>query len=651
VTRGAATGRLQNLSLAGPAGLLLALVPVAAALRLTANGGGYTIDEWGIWGAATVVAAGVALVSQPVTRLSGVQRVLPLSLLGLALWSYTSIHWAAWPQSALVEGNRYLVYSAAVTLVLVALPAQRWRRLLVAFVAACTALPALQVALQLWHSPNALARFEGGRLVAGVGYGGGLAAAVAIGFWPLVAFASDRSTPRPMRPLAAAGAGLVLATVVPTEARASVWALVLSAIVFFALCPSPIRSGSIAAGALVPTLGLWHQLNGVFASAGVSHAHTVGVSIMLVGLIAGTVGLAQVVLDELVTLPPVARRALAVAALVWLVLVLAVGSVGAFAVTDGHPVTWARHTLQRTVDRVGTEGGQAAGAGQAGSRFGSLDTGRYDLWKVAARGFRERPAEGFGAGNFGYLNVLIGRPFLFPYQAHSQLLEVAATLGFPGLALYLAALLLPIGACIWLRASGTQPKTDQLLAAGIGGALGYFAVHAQVDWIWQLSSCALPALLLAATAVAMLPPGRERPRSLVTGGAALLASVLAAAVLIVPATLAQRYLERSYAEPAAAALSDAHRAGRLDRLSGRPDLATARALLRTGDTAGALAAARRAAGAEPKFWVAWQVLAETAAREAQQRSALAARARVRLLAPHLPLELRAEVPGPSFDHY
>jgi len=112
--------------------------------------------------------------------------------------------------------------------VLVALPAQRWRRLLVAFVVACTALPALQVALQLWHSPNALARFEGGRLVAGVGYGGGLAAAVAIGFWPLVAFASDRSTPRPMRPLAAAGAGLVLATVVPTEARASVWALVLS---------------------------------------------------------------------------------------------------------------------------------------------------------------------------------------------------------------------------------------------------------------------------------------------------------------------------------------------------------------------------------------------------------------------------------------
>src|SRR4029078_4282391 len=106
------------------------------------------------------------------------------------------IHWAAWPQSALVEGNRYLVYSAAVTLVLVALPAQRWRRLLVAFVAACTTLPALQVALQLWHSPNALARFEGGRLVAGVGYGGGLGAAVAVGVSALGALAAQRPPAR-----------------------------------------------------------------------------------------------------------------------------------------------------------------------------------------------------------------------------------------------------------------------------------------------------------------------------------------------------------------------------------------------------------------------------------------------------------------------
>ena len=389
-----------------------------------------------------------------------------------------------------------------------------------------------------------------------------------------------------------------------------------SAIVFFALCPLPYPQRVDRRGGAAADAGLWHQLNGVFASAGVSRAHTVGVSIMLVGLIAGTVGLAQVVLDEPVTLPPVARRAVAVAALIWLVLALALGSVAAFAVTDGHPVAWARHTLQRTVDRVSTEGRQAAGAGQAGSRFGSLDTGRYDLWKVAARGFRERPAEGVGAGNFGAPERAIGRPFLFRYQATASCSRWRRRSGSWGWRRYGGAA--AADRRLHLAARFGHPAEDRCSRwRGIGGALGYFAVHAQVDWIWQPSSCALPALLLAATAAAMLPPGRERPRPLVTGGAALLASVLAAAILIVPATLAERYLDRSYDELAAAAVSDAT-APAATGSPGRADLAAA-APLRTGDTAGALVAARRAAGAEPKFWVAWQVLAETAAREAQQR--------------------------------
>jgi hypothetical protein len=99
-----------------------------------------------------------------------------------------------------------------------------------------------------------------------------------------------------------------------------VWALVLSAIVFFALCPSPIRSGSIAAGALLPTLGLWHQLNGVFASAGVSHAHTVACRSCW-SACRGHRRPGTGVADSWFTRPPVARRALAVAALCRLVSV------------------------------------------------------------------------------------------------------------------------------------------------------------------------------------------------------------------------------------------------------------------------------------------------------------------------------------------
>jgi hypothetical protein len=438
--------------------------------------------------------------------------------------------------------------------------------------------------------------------------------------------------------------------VVPTEARASVWALAVSALVFFALCPTPIRSGAVAAGALLPTLLFWHQLNGVFSSQTGGHPHRVGVAILLTGILSALVAGAQTVLDEFVSLSDASRRAVAIAFSIWVFLLVLFGCVGVFAATDGHPVAWTRHTLQHTVDRVGGESGQATGEGQAGSRFGSLDTGRYDLWKVALRGFRGEPAKGVGAGNFGYLNVRIGRPFLFPFQAHSQLLEVASTLGLPGLALFAIVLGLPLGACAWVRLRAPS-RGERLLAAGIGGSLAYFAAHGQVDWIWQLSSCALPAMLLSGVVVGMLPPAPERRRSALTGGVALVTAVGAAALLIVPAALAQRYLERSYHEPAAAALADARRAADLDRLSGRPQLAAARARLRTGDTAGALADARRAAGAEPGFWVAWQLLAVAAAREGDRATAAAAHERVRRLAPRLPLDLRGEVPGPSFDHY
>jgi O-antigen ligase/polysaccharide polymerase Wzy-like membrane protein len=641
----------RTLTLGGLPGLLLALVPVVVAVRLAGNGGGYTIDQWGSWAVITLIAAGVALVAQPWSTLNGVQRLLPLALAGLGVWSLFSVGWAQWPQSALVESGRYFFYAGAATLALVALTGPSWRRLLVVGVAFGTAIPALLVAAKLWSSPNAASLFADGRLVGDIGYGGGLAAAVVLGFWPLVALASDRTVPRRLRPLAAAGAGLVLATVVPTEARASVWALALSAPVFLALCPTPIRSAVIALGAAVPTLVLWSDLNMVFSSGlAAANADVVGGAIVRIAVISAAVGLGQVILDEVVELAEPGRRAVTGGAVVVALVLLVGGGTVGLAATDGNPVAWARHSLQRTVDRVGGEAGQSPAKGTAGSRFGSLDTGRYDLWKVAVRGFRANPAKGVGAGNFGALNVRIGQPFLFPYQAHSQLLEEMSTLGLPGLALFLLVLGPPLAACIRVRASAA-PREDQLLAAGIAGSLVYFAVHGQVDWIWQIASVALPAIMLSAVAVGMLPGAKRRRRPLWLSVPAGAAALLAAVTIVLPAALAERYLERSYRESMDEAVTDVRRAQFFDRLSGRPHLALARARLRNGDTAGALAAARRAAGAEPGFWVAWQVLTIAAARDGHRVEAAQAERHVSELAPNLPLELRDEVPPPSFDHY
>ena len=312
---------------------------------------------------------------------------------------------------------------------------------------------------------------------------------------------------------------------------------------------------------------------------------------------------------------------MAVAALVWLVLVLALGSAAAFAVTDGHPVgVGAAHAA--------ADGRQGGHRGRAGGR---RRPGRQPL--RVARHRPLRPLEGGGARvprapgrglRRGQLRLpeRADRPALPVPLPGSQPAargggDARASRGWRCTWRRCSCRSAPASGCArrapsrrptscWPPASAARSATSPCTPRSTGSGSCPRARCRRCCWPRRWWRCCRPA--------------RERPRSLVTGGAALLASVLAAAVLIVPATLAQRYLERSYEEPAAAALSDAHRAGRLDRLSGRPDLATARALLRTGDTAGALAAARRAAGAEPKFWVAWQVLAETAAREAQQRS-------------------------------
>ena len=71
--------------------------------------------------------------------------------------------------------------------------------------------------------------------------------------------------------------------------------------------------------------------------------------------------------------------------------------------------------------------------GDADSRFGSVGTGRYDLWRAAVLIFRDHPLHGIGAGNFLSDYAILGRSTDQPFHAHSEFLETASTLGIPGL--------------------------------------------------------------------------------------------------------------------------------------------------------------------------------------------------------------------------
>jgi len=181
-------------------------------------------------------------------------------------------------------------------------------------------------------------------------------------------------------------------------------------------------------------------------------------------------------------------------------------------------------------------------------------------------------------------------------------------------------------------------------------------VHSWVDWTWHIAADAIPAMVLAGAALATASPSPGRPsaagrRRLMVSAAAALAVVLVAVLLILPAWLAQRALVRSYGATSGDALSAADDAARYDRLSSRPQLAVARAQLRSGDARDALTAARRATTDEPNFWIGWQLRFLAARRLGLGQEANTALDEVARLNPSLPLELRFRVPPTRYDHY
>jgi hypothetical protein len=619
-------------------------------LWLATHGGGYTIDEWGISSILVCLALCVALVAIDRPAPEPLQLAVPVCLFGLGCLSLVSLVWAVWPENTLVEATRYLFYGFLVLLALLALPRPAVRRSAVFMVAGASGFLALAIAYGLWRNSAGPDAFTQGRLMGSIGYGGGMAAVLAIGVWPLVGFASDRLTTLSLRVAAGAGAGAAVAVVIPTGARAAVAALVISGLAYLVITPTPLRCAAITLPIVAATGLRWSELNGVFSGGvGSGQAHAVGRAAVLVAAVGAAAALVQGLLDTRVTLRGQAREwATRAGTVVAVVAAGAVLGVGLYAM-GGNPATWIKdkwHHFQEAGNPY---------QGNVNTRFSSLGGGRYDLWRVAALEFRHHPLTGLGAGNFarGYFEQ--GRSPSQPQQAHSEPLEVAATLGLPGLLMYMAVVILPLGFAVRSRLRARLPS-DRLLAAGIAAALVEFTMHSWVDWTWHIAADAIPAMILAGAALATASPSSIRSlagggRRMVVPAAVAGAVVLVAGVLILPATLAQNALIRSYRATSADALAAAKDARRYDLLSSRPRLAEARALLRSGNARDALVAARRAVADEPDFWIGWQLRFVAARRLGLGSEADAALGQVQRLNPWLPLELRFRVPPTRYDHY
>jgi hypothetical protein len=145
--------------------------------------------------------------------------------------------------------------------------------------------------------------------------------------------------------------------------------------------------------------------------------------------------------------------------------------------------------------------GGAPPRGANAARLGSLQSHRYEYWKVAVRTFAHHPVVGVGSGGFA-VEWLRHRPFREPAQdAHSLYLETPAELGLVGLA---GLALMLVGIALAARHAW---RRDPVLAAGSCAALVAWALHAGLDWDWEMPGLTLVAIVLAGLLIAASDDG------------------------------------------------------------------------------------------------------------------------------------------------
>jgi O-antigen ligase len=142
--------------------------------------------------------------------------------------------------------------------------------------------------------------------------------------------------------------------------------------------------------------------------------------------------------------------------------------------------------------------------GATNERLTSLESTRYSYWRVAARAFAHHPLTGLGSGGFAaeWLRERDTRDVA--NDAHSLYVETAAELGLLGL-LALALFLAGAG----LSAAAAYRRAP-VAATGAVAAVAAWAVHAGLDWDWEMPAVTLPALILLAALIAAGEAGQEQ---------------------------------------------------------------------------------------------------------------------------------------------
>jgi O-Antigen ligase len=408
-------------------------------------------------------------------------RLALLGLVALTGWSALSILWAPQGGPAAQNVQRLMLYTGVLV---AAVGTLRDGRLRTAVEPALAAGAAIVIGYGLAGRllPEVVelssSRSAAGRLEQPLTYWNAEGVLAAMGLVLCARLAGDRARPKAMRELAAAAAPVLSAGLYLTYSRGALAVAVLGLLVLPAVAPSrtQLRAATfvLAVGASVAVCA--ELLPGVSRVTGPDRARDglVLLAVLLAAAAGSALGAGRLSAEP-ETLPRWYARLPAAA---WAAAaVVAVGLVaGGLAERPGE---------------------RELSAGAGATRLSSVTSNRYEYWRVALGAFADHPLIGTGSGGFRVV-WLQERPIPEAVRdAHSLEFEVAAELGLVGL---LALGLMTGGTAVAARRALAHHREH---AAGALAVLVVWALHASIDWDWQMPAVTLPALVLAGLVICL----------------------------------------------------------------------------------------------------------------------------------------------------
>jgi O-antigen ligase len=524
-------------------------VIAALTIYLGFNAGGFFPGATAVatLGVCVLMVLGLMLVSRPFESFTP-GLVVPLALLaGFAVLTLVSALWSGASARAVIEFDRALFYVLVFAFFGMLVPGKRrleWglRGFAGAAVVICAAGLITRVAADVW--PIAL-DVQPERLSFPLTYWNALGLLAALGLIACVHLSSSPRDSRPVRILAAAAVPLLAATLLLTFSRASLGLVVLGLIVYAAVARPPRLPSTLAATALPVAVTLVASYRaGLISSArfaspaAISQGHelalVIAVCVAVAALARALLNSFDMALEDWIA-PVFEPRTLVVAA-----------TAGIAAVLLGAALIGLPGRIGAQYDNFvhGDVVGHTANPRQRLTSAGN--NGRIPQWEVALEAFEEEPLRGKGAGTY-QLQWAQNRPYRFTViDAHSLYIEVLGEFGLVGF-LLIAGVVLSIFVGLARRLGGE----DRQAYAAVIAMASVWAVHAGLDWDWEMPAVTL--WLFALAGLGLSKPVDDRVRAKVSfepGRTIRLVAAVCVGVLAV--TPAATMISQSHLDTAAA---------------------------------------------------------------------------------------------------